>query len=71
MMKKKLSYKLAPALPSEKRDTNLDRINRWERANGMKMEELTEKEWLEVAQAILSLTTDEAVAYLQYLQNMP
>ena len=71
MMKRKLSYDLAPALESEKRDTNLDRMNRWERANGMKMEELTEEEWLDVAEAILGLTPDEAVQYLQYLQNMP
>lgn len=70
-MKRKLSYKLAPALESEQRDTNLDRMNRWERANGMKMEELTEEEWLDVAEAILGLTPDEAVQYLQYLQNMP
>lgn len=71
MSKKKLTYNLAPALPGEERDTNLDRMNRWERANGMKMEELTEEEWLDVAEAILSLTRDEALEYLQYLQNMP
>ena len=71
MSKRKLSYDLAPALESEKGDTNLDRMNRWERANGMKMEELTEEEWLDVVEAILCLTPDEAVQYLQYLQNMP
>ena len=71
MSKRKLSYKLASALENEKGDTNLDRMNRWERANGMKMEELTEEEWLDVVEAILCLTPDEAVQYLQYLQNMP
>ena len=71
MSKRKLSYDLAPALESEKGDTNLDRMNRWERANGMKMEELTEEEWLDVVEAILCLTPYEAVQYLQYLQNMP
>ncbi|MBD5583613.1 MAG: hypothetical protein HDQ88_00815 [Clostridia bacterium] len=71
MSKRKLTYNLAPALESEKGDTNLDRMNRWERANGMKMEELTEVEWLDVVEVILCLTPDEAVEYLQYLQNMP
>lgn len=71
MSKRELTYNLAPALTGEERDTNLDRMNRWERANGMKMEELTEEEWLDVAEAILSLTRDEALDYLQYLQNMP
>lgn len=64
---KKYTYKLAPALPSEKADTNEDRMNRWERANHMKMSELTQDEWLDVVETILSLTPAEAQEYLNAL----
>lgn len=67
-MKTKYSYELAPALPSEKEDTNRDRINRWERANGMKMSSLSDEEWVDVASAILCLTQSEAEAYLDYVR---
>lgn len=65
---KKLTYNLAPALPSEKEDTNLNRMNRWERANGMKLKELTDEEWVDVVAAILCLTESEAQAYLESLR---
>lgn len=66
-MSKKYTYNLAPALPSEKEDTNEDRMNRWERANNMKMSELTQAEWLDVVEAILCLTPQEAREYLNHL----
>ncbi|GAY31548.1 hypothetical protein PvtlMGM2_2401 [Prevotella sp. MGM2] len=65
---KKLTYNLAPALPSEKEDTNLNRMNRWERANGMKLKELTDEEWVDVVASILCLTESEAQAYLESLR---
>lgn len=43
---RKLTYNLAPTLPSEKEDTNLVRMNRWERAQNMKMSELAGKKIL-------------------------
>ena len=67
-MKRKLTYKLAPALPSEKEDTNLNRMNRWERASGMKLKELTDEEWVDVVASILCLTESEAQAYLESLR---
>ena len=67
-MKRKLTYNLAPALPSEKEDTNLNRMERWERANGMKLKELTDEEWVDVMQSILCLTESEAQAYLESLR---
>lgn len=68
MKKRKLTYDLAPALESEIEDTNLDRMNRWERASGMKLSELTEDEWVDVITAILCLTEDEARGYLDSLR---
>lgn len=65
---KKLTYNLAPALPSEKEDTNLNRMNRWERASGMKLKELTDEEWVDVVASILCLTESEAQAYLESLR---
>ena len=67
-MSKKYTYNLAPALPSEKEDTNANRMSRWERANKMKMSDLTDKEWVDVVRAILCLTESEAWAYLEYLR---
>lgn len=67
-MKRKLTYDLAPALPEEKEDTNLNRMNRWERASGMKLSELTDEEWVDVIAAILCLTKSEAEAYLNHLR---
>lgn len=64
MEKKRYGYELAPALPSEKEDTNLDRMNRWERANHMKLKDLTDEEWVDVIESILCLTKSEAEAYL-------
>ena len=66
-MSKKYTYNLAPALPSEKEDTNADRMNRWERANNMKMSELTQAESLDVVETILCLTPQEAREYLNHL----
>ena len=66
-MKKKYNYNLAPALPTEKEDTNADRMSRWERANNMKMSELTRDEWLDVVETILCLTPQEAREYLNHL----
>lgn len=68
MANKKYNYNLAPALPSEKQDTNEDRMNRWERANNMQMNQLTEAEWLDVVESILCLTPDEAKEYLSSLR---
>ena len=67
-MKRNLRYKLAPALPSEKEDTNLNRMNRWERASGMKLKELTDEEWVDVITSILCLTESEARGYLDSLR---
>lgn len=64
----KYTYKMAEALPSEKEDTNLNRMNQWERANGMKLSELTEREWVDVVSHILCLTESEAEAYLEHLR---
>ena len=66
-MSKKYTYNLAPALPSEKEDTNANRMSRWERANKMKMSDLTQEEWLDVVETILSLTPQEAREYMNYL----
>ena len=67
-MKRDLTYALAPALPSEQKDTNLDRMNRWERASGMKLRELSEAEWLDVVEHILCLTPAEAREYLSSIR---
>ena len=64
----KYTYEMAEALPSESKDTNLDRMNRWERANKMKLKDLTDKEWVDVIQHILVLTQSEAEDYLTYLR---
>ena len=66
-MSKKYTYNLAPALPSEIEDTNANRMSRWERANKMKMSDLTQDEWLDVVETILSLTPQEAREYLNHL----
>lgn len=65
---RKLTYDLAPALESEKEDTNLNRMNRWERASGMKLSELTDEEWIAVVSSILCLTQSEAEAYLDHIR---
>ena len=67
--KKTYTYELAPALESERGDSNLDRMNRWERQQGIKMSSLTRSEWLDVIEKILALTPYEAEEYLSYLQN--
>ena len=41
-MKRELRYNLAPKAPGEV-DSNRDVMNRWERAQGMKMSDLTER----------------------------
>lgn len=64
---RKLTYNLAPKKPGEG-DSNRDLMNRWERAQNMKMSELTEEEWLKVAQSILCLTPTEAQEYLDYIR---
>jgi hypothetical protein len=64
---RKLTYNLAPKLPGEG-DSNRDLMNRWERAQHMKMSELTEEEWLDVVECILYLTPSEAREYLDYIR---
>lgn len=64
---KELTYNLAPKKQGEG-DSNRDLMNRWERAQGMKMSELTEEEWLSVVESILSLTPTEAREYLDYIR---
>lgn len=64
---RKLTYNLAPKKPGEG-DSNRDLMNRWERAQGMKMSELTEEEWLDVVECILCLTPAEAREYLDYIR---
>ena len=65
----KYTYQLAKPLPNEKEDTNLDRMNQWERANKMKLKDLTDEEWIDVIQHILVLTRSEAEEYLTYLRG--
>lgn len=67
MSKTKYTYNLAEARPSERQDRNIDRMNRWERANGMTMASLTRSEWIDVASHILGLTASEAEEYLNHL----
>lgn len=64
---RKLTYNLAPKKPGEG-DSNRDLMNRWERAQNMKMSELTEEEWLNVVESILCLTPTEAQEYLDYIR---
>ena len=66
-MNRELRYNLAPKVPGEG-DSNRDLMNRWERAQNMKMSELTEEEWLDVVESILCLTPWEAREYLEYLR---
>lgn len=66
-MKRELRYNLAPKTPGEV-DSNRDVMNRWERAQGMKMSDLTDEEWLDVVESILCLTPWEAREYLEYLR---
>lgn len=61
-----MTYELAPKMQGEG-DSNLDLMNRWERAQGMKMSQLTRDEWVDVASHILVLTKQEAEAYLNSL----
>lgn len=68
IMTRNYNYNLAPALPDEKEDTNSNRMHRWERANNMKLKDLTEEEWLDVIETILCLTRSEAEEYLTYLR---
>lgn len=64
---RKLTYNLAPKKPGEG-DSNRDLMNRWERAQGMKLSELTEEEWLNVVECILCLTPSEAQEYLDSIR---
>lgn len=64
---RQLKYNLAPAKKG-KEDTNLNRMERWEKAQGMKLHDLTEEEWLDVIQHILVLTEWEAKEYLEKLR---
>ena len=64
---RELTYNLAPRKEGEE-DDNLSRMNRWEEAQGMKLSELTDEEWVDVIQHILVLTRSEAEEYLDYLQ---
>lgn len=64
---RKLTYNLAPKKPGEG-DSNRDLMNRWERAQNMKMSELTEEEWLNVVECILCLTPAEAQEYLDSIR---
>lgn len=64
---RELMYNLAPKEPGEG-DSNHDLMNRWERAQNMKMSELTEEEWLKVVESILCLTPAEAQEYLDYIR---
>lgn len=66
---RKLTYNLAPPLPSETADTNFNRMCRWERASGIKLSSLSRQEWLDVVETILCLTRQEAEQYLAYLQS--
>ncbi len=64
---RKLSYKLAPAKPGEE-DDNLSRMIRWEEAQGMKLNELTEREWIDLMHHILPLSKQEVEEYLTHLR---
>jgi len=64
---RKLTYELAPAEPGAP-DTNLNRMKRWEEAQGMKLSELTDEEWVDVISCILAMTQEEAEGYLTYLR---
>ena len=64
---RKLTYDLAPARQGEK-DNNLSRMERWERAQGMKLRDLTEEEWVDVMKHILPLTEQEVREYLSHLR---
>ena len=64
---RELTYNLAPKEPGEG-DSNRDLMNRWERAQNMKMSELTEEEWLNVVESILCLTPAEAQEYLDSIR---
>lgn len=66
-MKRELRYNLAPKAPGEG-DSNRDLMNRWERAQNMKMSDLTDEEWLSVVECILCLTPSEAEAYLNHIR---
>ena len=64
---RELTYNLASKKPGEG-DSNRDLMNRWERAQNMKMSELTEEEWLNVVESILCLTPAEAQEYLDSIR---
>ena len=64
---KKLTYKLAPLKKGET-DNNASRMRRWEEAQGMKLKELTDEEWVDVIHVILSLTEQETRDYLDHLR---
>jgi hypothetical protein len=64
---RKMNYNLAPANPGEG-DDNLSLMNRWERAQGMKLKDLTDEEWIDVVSAILVMTKAEAREYLAALR---
>lgn len=64
---RELTYNLAPKKQGEG-DSNRDLMNRWERAQNMKMSELTEEEWLNVVECILCLTPAEAQEYLDSIR---
>lgn len=65
---RELSYKMAPKDPNEE-DNNLSRMIRWEKEQGMKLNELTEWEWIDVIHHILPLTKQEAGEYLTHLRT--
>lgn len=64
---RELTYNLAPRKEGEQ-DTNASRMNRWEEAQGMKLSDLTDEEWVDVIQHILVLTRSEAEEYLDYIR---
>ena len=50
-------------------DTLLTRMERWEEANQMKMNDLTEKEWIDVVSTLGAMTPWEAEELLNSLRS--
>lgn len=66
-MKQYKSYNSIP-LEKGKVDNNETRLDRWEKANGVKLNSLPENEWIRVVAQTCAMTESEAGDWLAYLR---
>lgn len=63
-MSKYKSWDLVPPLPGREETTLANQLERWERANNMKFNELSREDWVREISAIFPMMTFEAEQFL-------